>query len=81
MRLQEDEVSRIWAAVIGIPEADCETNFFDLGGHSLLLMELVAQLNRQLGIGADILTLMEYPTVSKFTSYWNSREASADASH
>ncbi|MGH3164724.1 MAG: acyl carrier protein [Trebonia sp.] len=75
MPLQEHEVAWIWAAVIGIPEADVDTNFFDLGGHSLLLMVLVSELNRQLGIDTDVLVLMEYPTVAKFTSYWNSRES------
>lgn len=70
----------IWADVIGVPEADVDTNFFDLGGNSLQLMVLASQLNRQLGIEADVLMLMEYPTVAAFTSYWNSLEVAADAS-
>ncbi|WP_326608900.1 acyl carrier protein [Streptomyces scopuliridis] len=78
MPVQEQEVSHIWADVIGIPEADIDTNFYDLGGHSLLLMELASRLNRQLGIETDVIMLMEYPTVAKFTSYWNSTEALID---
>ncbi|WP_217145923.1 acyl carrier protein [Streptomyces sp. AC627_RSS907] len=78
MPVQEQDVSRIWADVIGIPEADVDTNFFDLGGHSLLLMELASRLNQQLGIDTDVLVLMEYPTVAKFTAHWNSVEELVD---
>ncbi|MBB4923467.1 acyl carrier protein [Kitasatospora kifunensis] len=74
MPVQEQDISRIWADIIGIPEADIHTNFFDLGGHSLQLMEVVARLNEQLGIDVDVLALMEYPTVAEFTSHWNERD-------
>ncbi|SER01760.1 Phosphopantetheine attachment site [Lentzea xinjiangensis] len=75
MPLQELEVSRIWADVIGIPEADADTNFFDLGGNSMLLLELINQLNEKLGIDTDVLMLLEHPTVAKLTSHVNSLDA------
>ncbi|MEU9479451.1 acyl carrier protein [Streptomyces sp. NPDC048191] len=81
MPVQEQEVSQIWADVIGIREADVDTNFFDLGGHSLLLMELVSQLNQKLGIDTDVLMLLEYPTVAAFTSRWNALEGLVDDNH
>jgi len=77
-QLREEDVSRVWADVIGIPEADVDTNFFDLGGHSLLLMELVNQLQQRLGIDTDVLILMEHPTVAKFVAYWNSAVTPVD---
>lgn len=73
MSVREEDVSRIWAEVIGIPEADIHTNFFDLGGHSLQLMELAARLNEQLGVDADVLVLMEHPTVAACTAHWNAQ--------
>jgi acyl carrier protein len=75
MPVQEQEVSQVWAEVIGIREADVDTNFFDLGGHSLMLMKLVSQLDQKLGIETDILMLLEYPTVARFTSHWNALQA------
>ncbi|MGW3949495.1 acyl carrier protein [Streptomyces sp. NPDC004752] len=75
MPVHVQDIAQIWADVIGIPEADVDTNFFDLGGHSLQLMELASRLNEQLGIDTDVLTLMEYPTVAEFTAHWISREA------
>lgn len=78
MPLHEREVALIWADVIGIAEADVDTNFFDLGGHSLLLMELASRLNRQLGVDTDVLMLMEFPTVAKLTAHLNESAAAAD---
>jgi polyketide synthase PksN len=78
MLLQEPEISQIWADVIGICEADVDTNFFDLGGNSMLLLELISQLNEKLGITTDVVMLLEYPTVAKFTSHWNSVEGLGD---
>lgn len=80
MLVQEQEVARIWAEVLGLPEADANTNFFDLGGHSLLLMELVSQFSQKLGITTDVIMLMEYPTIAGFTEYWNSQEFAGDSS-
>jgi acyl carrier protein len=74
MPLEEQEVAQIWADVIGIREADVETNFFDLGGHSLLLTELIGRLNEKLGIDVDIVMLLEHPTVATFTAHWNEAE-------
>lgn len=75
MPVREHDVAQVWADVIGIREADVDTNFFDLGGHSLLLGELVSRLYQELGIEADILTVLEYPTVARFTSHWNAVES------
>ncbi|MFC4851886.1 acyl carrier protein [Actinophytocola glycyrrhizae] len=73
MLVREQEISQIWVELLGIPEADVDTDFFDLGGHSLLLMDLVRLFNQKLGIKTDVLTLLEHPTIAKFTTHWNSR--------
>jgi acyl carrier protein len=75
MPLEEPEVAQVWADVIGIPEVDIDTNFFDLGGNSLLLLELVTQLDEKLGVRTEVLTLLEFPTVAAFTSQWNAQGA------
>ncbi|GAA1647212.1 acyl carrier protein [Catellatospora bangladeshensis] len=79
MLLQEQKVSQVWAKVIGIDvsEVDADTNFFDLGGTSLMLIELVDELNTALGIETDILTLLEFPTIEDFVSQWNARHSGA----
>lgn len=75
MPVREEDVSQVWADVLDISDVDVDMNFFELGGTSLLLMKLASRLNEKLGIEADILMLMEYPTVESFTSHWNTEEA------
>lgn len=69
MPVPEQEVAQIWAEVLGIRHVDPHTNFFDLGGHSLLLAELVDQLNGKLGIETDVLAVLEHPTVAIFSAH------------
>src|ERR1043165_7516477 len=42
----EQHLSRIWATVLGIPEPGVHENFFELGGDSILAIQIVAQANQ-----------------------------------
>lgn len=81
MLVQEQKVSQVWAKVIGIDisEVDVDTNFFDLGGNSLLLIELVDELNAALGIETSIVTLLEFSTIEEFVSHWNGQQEGTDS--
>ncbi|HEU5268396.1 MAG TPA: acyl carrier protein [Jatrophihabitans sp.] len=81
MPVQEQDVAQIWAEVIGIgiDEVDVETNFFDLGGGSLLLIKLVDRLHADLGIETNIVELLEYSTIAEFVSYRNALPDEAES--
>ncbi|MEO8429875.1 MAG: non-ribosomal peptide synthetase [Acidobacteriota bacterium] len=59
----EESVSRVWSSVLGVESVDCEANFFDLGGSSLLLIAAQARLEASLGRMVPIMWLFEHPTV------------------
>ncbi|MBG6090375.1 non-ribosomal peptide synthetase [Actinomadura viridis] len=59
----EDLVAGIWSAVLGLPEVGVADNFFDLGGHSLLVHQVRERLVERLGHGPPILDFFQYPTV------------------
>jgi amino acid adenylation domain-containing protein len=58
-----DLVAEIWARVLGVAEVDRARNFFDLGGSSLLLLEVQAHLEERTGRPVAVRDLFVHPTV------------------
>ncbi|MFQ6030822.1 MAG: phosphopantetheine-binding protein, partial [Dehalococcoidia bacterium] len=46
----EKAIAAIWQELLGVDRISVYDNFFDLGGHSLLSMQFIAQLNKIAGI-------------------------------
>ncbi|MEX2964710.1 amino acid adenylation domain-containing protein, partial [Microbulbifer sp. TYP-18] len=46
-------LSDIWQRVLGVETVGCEDNFFQLGGHSLMVMQVIAQL-RERGVELSV---------------------------
>ncbi|MGW0771719.1 phosphopantetheine-binding protein [Streptomyces sp. NPDC002676] len=45
-----DAVIEIYGKVVGTPEVRAESDFFEIGGHSLLVMEVISLLRAQYGM-------------------------------
>ncbi|MDQ2979972.1 MAG: non-ribosomal peptide synthetase, partial [Acidobacteriota bacterium] len=65
----EERIAQIWRSVLELETIDCDENFFDLGGNSLLLIEAHAKLQKGLAIAVPITTLFEYPTVRSLAGF------------
>ncbi|TCO54260.1 non-ribosomal peptide synthetase [Actinocrispum wychmicini] len=59
----ERRVARIWAEVLGLDQVGRTDNFFDLGGHSLLLLLAHARISDELKMDIPVTTLFRFPTV------------------
>ena len=46
-------------------------NFFDLGGHSLLVVRIHGKLQKIIGKDIPIITLFQYPTIGSLSNYLN----------
>lgn len=46
----EELLAKVWSEVLGRTDVSATDNFFDLGGHSLMALRVVAEVHRRLGI-------------------------------
>ena len=60
----EEDVARIFGAALGIDDVGIYDDFFDLGGHSLLVTQVVSRVNSAFQIELPVRALFDAPTVS-----------------
>ena len=59
----ERTVAAIWRDCLGVASVGADDNFFDLGGHSLLLVKVHGRLRDELKASLSLVDLFRYPTV------------------
>jgi acyl carrier protein len=77
----ERTIVGVWRELLGLEKVGVRHNFFDLGGHSLLLVRLHARLQEKLGRELSLVELFNYPNIRALAEHLGrkSAEASADA--
>ena len=71
----ERAIAAIWQSVLNLEQVGLHDNFFDLGGHSLLMVRVHGQLQQQLAVEIPLVELFRYPTVSTLAAYLRNRTA------
>ena len=74
----ERDIAAAWRRVLGVEREGLDQNFFDLGGHSLLMVELSRVLRKELGRDIPVVTLFQYPTVELLAGYLSKQHAEGD---
>ncbi len=75
----EREIATVWAKALGHDRFGLQDNFFDIGGHSLLLATVRDLLAQELEREVAILTLFEHPTVAALAQFLGTAEAAPAA--
>ncbi|MFB6888770.1 amino acid adenylation domain-containing protein [Kitasatospora sp. NPDC056327] len=65
----ERTLAGLWRTVLGVERVGAHDNFFDLGGHSLLMAELRSQLAADTGHRVSMVELFQHPTVASLAAY------------
>ena len=65
----EKKIAAIWKEVLGRASVGIHDNFFDLGGHSLLLTQVHARLQKLLHARLPMVKLFEHPTIAALAAY------------
>lgn len=63
MTLTEQMIAAAWSRVLGVKNIQREDNFFDLGGHSLVILRVFAQLEMLVGFEIPVRTIFEFPVL------------------
>ncbi|HXB23008.1 MAG TPA: amino acid adenylation domain-containing protein, partial [Candidatus Solibacter sp.] len=65
----EHVIAVVWREVLRIDKVGINDNFFDLGGHSLLLVRVHARLQKFFDVPLPMVKLFEYPTIAALANY------------
>jgi len=65
----EQTIAAAWQAVLGTEKIGVHDNFFDLGGYSLLVIQLHQKLIAALGLEIELLHLFQFPTIDSLVRF------------
>jgi acyl carrier protein len=65
----EQRIAVVYQQLFGLDQVGATDSFFDLGGDSLLGLQLITQLNREFDALLDVRELFEHPTVAQLAAW------------
>ncbi|HYX15541.1 MAG TPA: amino acid adenylation domain-containing protein [Nostoc sp.] len=68
----EKTIASVWRKALNLEKIGIHDNFFEIGGHSLLLVTVHSQLQEILKAELSTLDLFRYPTINSLANYLNS---------
>ena len=69
----EHRVARLWSEILGVEAITHDYNFFDLGGHSILVAMLQGRVAKEFGLSVSLADLFRAQTVSRMARLLRSR--------
>ncbi|MCB9100063.1 MAG: amino acid adenylation domain-containing protein [Anaerolineales bacterium] len=74
----EQTIADLWKEALKVENVGIHDNFFDLGGHSLLLAQVHGKLQQQLGFDLPIVRLFQYPTISTLAKFLSQERSNGE---
>ncbi|MGE7607510.1 phosphopantetheine-binding protein [Peribacillus frigoritolerans] len=66
-RLIEEKLIGFWQEILEQETIDTDSNFFDLGGNSLLAMQFIQMVKNNLGVRLPIKVMFEQSTIKELS--------------
>ncbi|TKK89201.1 SDR family NAD(P)-dependent oxidoreductase [Herbidospora galbida] len=73
----ERALAELWSEVLGVEPVGTRDNFFDLGGNSLVALQMLALVKKRFGVAVPTVLLFEAPTVNRLAVILDERGATA----
>jgi len=77
----ERSMAEVWQRLLKVRQVNLEDNFFDLGGHSLLTIKLIQELQKATGKRLTIADIFENPTLAEFAALLSDSDWPAGATN
>ncbi|HZG51626.1 MAG TPA: amino acid adenylation domain-containing protein [Pyrinomonadaceae bacterium] len=74
----EQSLAALWQEFLHVEQVSATDNFFDLGGHSLLMIRVHSRLQELLGRSLPIVKMFQYPTIEALAQWLDEGEAAPD---
>jgi amino acid adenylation domain-containing protein len=71
----EHALVEVWKKVLQVKKVGMYDNFFDLGGHSLLMVQVHNMLREMFKQDMSVIELFKYPTISSMAKYLTQRKS------
>jgi amino acid adenylation domain-containing protein len=65
----EKMISQVWKKALGIAKVRKDDDFFEIGGHSLVSVEVMSLLEKKLGISLPLNSIFRYPTLRGLAAF------------
>ena len=65
---EQEHIAALWRELLGIEEVGIHDDFFQLGGHSLLGLQLLSRLQSAFGVEVPLRTLFGAPTIAELST-------------
>jgi natural product biosynthesis luciferase-like monooxygenase protein len=65
----ESQIAAIWQALLRVDHLSVDDNFFDVGGHSLLLVQVHHRVQKLVAREFPLVAVLEHPTIRSIASF------------
>ncbi len=63
----EEVLSGIWSQILNRNSIGMHDNFFEIGGHSLLVIQMISRIRSTLNVDIPLISVFDSPTITKLT--------------
>ncbi|WP_160643686.1 non-ribosomal peptide synthetase [Chengkuizengella marina] len=74
----EQKIKQLWKEVLEVEKVGIHDQFFDIGGNSILLMQVHSQLEKRFNWELNIVDLFNHPTIAKLAKFIDHKHQEID---